>query len=488
MQTYDQPVLPSIIPPASTVLVTSGRGILKNSFFLFLMIWPVFWSFANIIPTDPLYVNIPDAVRFLEPISVGFFLLVTLVLSLSYMSVMTMKIGVGTLLITVVGLISGLISPLSMPSPIDLVYGIYTVILTFVVLFSVIVLRYSNVDLQIYRRYLLALCVVNWLMGVYQTLKFGIHNADFVHGFFEDANVLAEVFYFLITYYLFHYISTRKRASLRWALFLFPIAYFGFNERLNLFFLCFIVPALLFTIRKQITRFMVLIPFVVLVIGSVIMVANSQGLSSRVGNVIAVIEDRGGIFELGFFKSYVTAWQTISDSPATIIFGVGPSNFAGSVASSRYRRGTATPVSNKIFDYWLNVVNNRKMGTGAYDSPANFYSNMLGEFGLVGFFALLGILYTILRQLWRIGKNCATPAIGAWAWASFWTWLGLIFQALFVPYGVFGNLMAVTPVVFVTGVLICLPHPTLPIPPKRRLHAMQRVKNFAKRFAPLYYL
>jgi len=392
--------------------------------------------------------------RFIEPlVIVTVFLLAFLAVKSRYLSRLELQTLLLLVTLTLIGFAGAMLSEFAFPGWLNLMYGLYVMLMPWTIVLTVIRLRYPLDYLHAMGTFLFALCSINWVIGLGQVIVFGIKNADYVHGFFQDANILATVFYFLISYYLFHYTLSNKRSFLLRGLFLFPIAYFAFNEKLNLFFLAVIVPLILWQIRARLKRFIWLAPVLLLGLGLTVMYAEKQGLHSRVDNVLAVAESRGSLFELGFFQSYRTAWNTVTENPARFLIGLGPSNYGGSVASSRVVARTATPISDVLFGQYDIINSGPATGTGNYDSPINYFANTLGEFGVFGLVVILTLLYLVLRFLWKIFRTSRDQFVVAWAFAAFWGWVGIAYQAAFMPFGVFENPMGVIPIALVTGIL-----------------------------------
>ena len=428
---------------------------IRQRYFLFLLLWPIFWSAASIVTGDSFHFDVPRTLRFIEPLVIGaVFLLALLALKSRHLSRFELLTLLLLVFLTLIGLAGVMLSEFAFPGWLNLMYGLYVMLMPWIVVLTVLRLRYPLDYLHATGTFLFALCSINWVIGLGQMIVFGIKNADYVHGFFQDANILATVFYFLISFYLFYYTLSNNRSFLLRGLFLFPIAYFAFNEKLNLFFLAVIVPLILWQIRARLKRLVWAALVLLLGFGLVITFADKQGLQSRVGNVLAVAESRGSLFELGFFQSYRTAWNTVTENPVRFLIGLGPSNYGGSVASSRVATGTATPISDMLFGQLAIVNSGPETGTGSYDSPINYFANSLGEFGVFGLVVILTLLYLILHSLWKIFRTSRDRFVVAWAFAAFWGWVGIAYQATFMPFGVFENTMSMIPIALVTGILL----------------------------------
>ena len=454
-------------------LSSSSPAVLKESFcltkwilqayFLFLLIWPVFWSAASIVIGDPFHFDVPRSLRFVEPLVIGaMFLLGVLGVTSRHLSWFEFLVFSLLILLTVIGLAGALLSEFVFPGLLNFMYGLYVMLVPWVVVWTVMRLQYRLNYLHAVETFLFALCSINWIVGLGQVIVFGIKNADYVHGFFQDANVLATVFYFLISYYWFYYALSNKRSFLLRGLILFPIAYFAFNEKLNLFFLAVIIPLILWQMRARLKRFIWVAPVLLSGLFLTVLYAEQQGLSGRVGDIWAVAESRGGLFELGFFQSYRTAWSVVAENPVQFLVGLGPSNYGGAVASSRDIAGTATPITDMLFRQ-LDTIAKPETGTGSYDSPVNYFANVLGEFGVIGLLAILTLLYFVLLSLWRICKTSRDQFVVAWAFATFWGWVGIAYQSTFTPFGVFENPMSMIPIALVTGILL------VSVPPAKTL-------------------
>ena len=447
----------SLAVPVNTSRSTRWK---LQGYFLFLLLWPVFWSAASIATDSPFHFVVPRTLRFVEPLVIGAVFLFG-ILGVTFRHLSWFEFIVLSLLVflTLIGLAGALLSEFVFPGWLNFMYGLYVMLVPWIVVWTVMRFRYHLDYLHTMETFLFALCSINWIVGLGQVIVFGIKNADYVHGLFQDANILATVFYFLISYYWLYYALSNKRSFLLKGLILFPIAYFAFNEKLNLFFLAVIIPLILWQMRARLKRFIWVAPVLLLWLGLTFLYAEQQGLGNRVNNVWAVAESRGSLFDLGFFQSYRTAWNTVAENSVQFLVGLGPSNYGGSVASSRDAAGIATPITDMLFRQ-LDVINSGpETGTGSYDSPVNYFANVLGEFGVFGLLITLTLLYFVLLFLWKIFKTSRDQFVVAWAFAAFWGWVGIAYQATFMPFGVFENPMSMIPIALVTGILFVSARP-----------------------------
>jgi hypothetical protein len=407
----------------------------------------VLWSNAKIADaSDPgRYITLPAAVRFIEPIVLGLVLAFALLFGdqrrepvssnlLRWLAVLFMAGVVGSLLFS--------------PGLLNALYGIYDVAVGFLLLLTLSVLRVNRDELRTLTAYLYVLCFLNLLIGIRQALVLGIQ-ADRIHGLYDDANTMSTVLYVFSAYCLYRYVASRSIIHLLYALALISIAYLGFNEKLNLFFLAVMLPLLGLRLRKSPLLIASAGIAVVLLVGVTVTLASRSGMLGRTTAVSDIIRLRGGWAALGFVRSWPIAWQQISHQPTTVLFGIGPSNFGGAVAASRFNNGTAASITNELFQF---QTSNEYLG--AFDSPTNYFSNMLAEFGVIGLLAVLALLITVVRALHVAGKRLSNPELVAWAWAAKWGWVVVSMQAFFVPFGVFGNLAVMTPITIASAVVV----------------------------------
>ncbi len=416
-------------------------------FFLFLLTWPVLASNALIrIPGDPgHWITMPAAARFVEPVV----LLGALFGSYLFGRPLRYRFLISLVRCTAAIVVAGLVgSLLAFPGLFNMLYGVYEVIVCLLALVAVLACGFDRKELRKLMGYLAILGAVNCVVGVAQIAVLGVA-ADNVHGLYNDANTMSTVLYIVSGFCLYYYTLTRSLRHLAYGLGLIPIAYLAFNEKLNLFFLVLMAPLVLLRMRKQVFSIgLAAVAGVVLVV-STARYAERSGVAGRTAVVSDLIAERGGPLTLGVFRSWPTAWEQINDGPASLLFGSGASNFGGPVAAGRFNRGTATLITTELF-----AVQTSAAYLGAFDSPTNYFSNVLGEFGVVGLIATLVWLARVVFTLHVIGLRHPEPDIIAWAWAAKWGWLMVAMQALFVPFGVFENLAVIAPLALITGIVV----------------------------------
>ena len=421
--------------------------LVSGGFFVFLLVWPILWCNAKIVDaSDPgRWVSLPTTVRFVEPaVILG-------VIALAYLFGRPSRDHFTTSILRWLGIlgVAGIVgSILAPPGLLNMLYGIYDVMVAFVLLVAALVVGFDRTELMKLTRYLVLLCLLNWIVGVVQAVVLGVE-ADLIHGLFNDANTMSTVFYVLSGYCLYRYALSRSLPHLFYGLFLLPIAYLGFNEKLNLFFLGCMMPLVFLRLRKRLLPVILAGVTGVLLIVATVDFAASRGLSGRTSQVSDLTAQRGGLVALGVIRSWPLAWEQIKDQPLELLFGSGASNYGGPVAAGRFNNGTATTITNEIFEFQTG-----REYLGAFDSPTNYFSNVLAEFGLVGFLAALALLGRIVWTLHRLGAWHSDPDLVAWAWAAKWGWIVVAMQAVFVPFGAFGNLAVMTPIVLATAVVV----------------------------------
>ena len=421
--------------------------VIGGAFFVFLLVWPVVWSNAKIADVgDPgRWLSIPTQVRFVEPI------VLISVLALAYLfgrppqDRFLVSILRWLALFFVAGIVG---SALAFPGVLTAAYGTYDVTVAFLLLVAVVALRYDRIELITLTRYLVLLCLLNWIVGVVQAVVLGVE-ADHIHGLYNDANTMSTVFYVVSGYCLYRYALSRSLPYLAYGLFLIPIAYLGFNEKLNLIFLGLMLPLVLLRLRRSPLRAALAGIAGLLLIGATMSLATSSGMMGRTNDLSDLVTERGGLLTLGVVRSWPMAWDEIKNQPATFLFGTGASNFGGAVAAGRFNNGTATQVTNEIFKFQTSSEY-----LGAFDSPTNYFSNALAEFGLVGLVAVVALLGRIVWTLHRVGRCHTDPDLVAWAWASKWGWIIVAMQAVFVPFGAFGNLAVMAPIALATAAVV----------------------------------
>src|SRR5437667_417343 len=83
---------------------------------------------------------------------------------------------VGTL--GVAGIVGSMLAP---PGVLNMLYGIYDVMVAFVLLVAALVVGFDRTELMKLTRYLVLLCLLNWIVGVVQAVVLGVE-ADLIHG------------------------------------------------------------------------------------------------------------------------------------------------------------------------------------------------------------------------------------------------------------------------------------------------------------------
>ncbi len=324
----------------------------------------------------------------------------------------------------------------------------YDVIVAFLLLIPLLLLNYNRTEFSIVSVYFFVLCLVNWFVGLDQGIVMGVQ-ADRIHGMYDDANTMSTVFYLASGYCLYRYAVGRTVRHLLYGLFLIPMAYLGFNEKLNLFFLGVILPLVFLRLTKNPLHMLFASLAGIILIAATLGLAERSGLTGRTSTLSDLIRGRGGITALGVIRSWPMAWGQISDNPRSLLFGSGASNFGGSVAANRFNSGTATAITNEVFQFQTGAEY-----LGAFDSPTNYFTNVLAEFGVVGFVAIVILLVFVVRTLHILARKHTDPDLVAGAWAAKWGWVIVAMQAFFVPFGAFGNLAVMVPIALATAVVV----------------------------------
>jgi hypothetical protein len=220
---------------------------------------------------------------------------------------------------------------------------------------------------------------------------------DNVNGFFSDAHVFGSFMAMGSVAFFSKFIYERKTKFLGISILFLLISFFSSNEKViiaNLLFLFF----LLFTYSK-ITR---LVTYVIA--GSILFLVFSNfdvetfleplGIEFRLFWLIKAID----FSELGPIKAWQISMHYWLANPYTFLFGTGPANYASVGALAAFTEG----VKNLIYqqnDFYISM--SELAFNSSFDRPFNFFTNILVEFGLLGFLLFFILVFKIIKTVYK---------------------------------------------------------------------------------------
>ena len=250
--------------------------------------------------------------------------------------------------------------------------------------------------------------------------------SDFIHGLFSDAHVLGAMLAIVSCVAFSRFMAVGGVRLLLLSVGLFLVSYYPANEKMIAFNLAWWAGALAWRLVKHPRSRRGLI------IGSAacaavlwVAVARAEYVSDwfRVSDVT-----QRNVLELGPFQAWTRAGYVVLDSPSALIAGVGPGNFAG-VAAARALEDD--PVRYRaLSERAASTLLDAEKDVAALGWVANTWSNLLAEFGVLGFllfaFALRRFSWPILR--WRpatrydaVAKTVFLAGFGSIVWQGFIT-------------------------------------------------------------------
>lgn len=219
------------------------------------------------------------------------------------------------------------------------------------------------------------------------------------------------------------------------------------------------VAVLVLRSRRRLVRVLVMVPVAVLASLLFLLVSSGAGSLTTARELITGnLEGRlsgGGyrglafVRDLGVVRMFEDFGALSAADPATIVLGVGPSNYGSPAAMTRLDRGLASPATRDLF--WWEVMKEpeliaigelRLLGLSAKTSLVGV---VLGEYGCI---AVLAFLYVLLWPLWIPDQAVhARPAAIAWGSRLFWlktAYLAVVLQAAVATLGAWDNDVVLT--------------------------------------------
>jgi hypothetical protein len=216
---------------------------------------------------------------------------------------------------------------------------------------------------------------------------------DNVNGFFSDAHVFGSFMAMTSVAFFAKFIYERNVKFLLFSVLVLLISFFSSNEKViiaNLLFLFF----LLFTYTKVTRKVTYIIAgFVLLLIVSNFDVDSflaRLGIEFRLFWLIKAID----LSELGPIKAWQIAMQHWLANPYTFLFGVGPANYASTGALAAFTEGAKNLIYQQE-DFYITM--SELAFNSSFNRPFNFFTNLLVEFGLVGFIIFLALVFKLTK-------------------------------------------------------------------------------------------
>jgi hypothetical protein len=220
---------------------------------------------------------------------------------------------------------------------------------------------------------------------------------DLIHGFFGDAHLLGSFLAIGSCVAFSRFLEEGGLSYLVLSGFLFFVSLFPVNEKVIIFNVLWCAVALARRLISHLRGRRTLATAAaacVLVLGLTL----GRGCDSESLTRIDLLFSRN-VSELGPVRAWVLSWHAISDSPVDLAIGLGPGNFAGLAAqrSVQEQQGRLGTFRRSVRD----VLAEEPGAGGAVDWVANTWSNLLAEFGLIGFGAFALALIRVSLPLYR---------------------------------------------------------------------------------------
>ena len=279
----------------------------------------------------------------------------------------------------------------------------------------------------------------------YQIPFFGFHE-DSITGFFSDAHVFGTILGIISIVCFIDYINYGYRFS---AIFSFTILLFTSypkNEKIVALNVLAIITLLLFHILSQLSSLKKYLVISTLFISLLFFYPYAEnyllGPDSN-SRYISLVEF--GIESFGPIIAWPMAWDAISESIKSSLFGVGAGEYGWITAGRNVAMGAGSKHS-KVFDLEFAPDNINNSG---FLFRTNTWSSLLAEFGLIGF-----INFIIIQNLIVIGvsKYKTQSRFEKNIKATFYIILMLIiFQGFFTPYTNWSESVLMFPMMYIAA-------------------------------------
>ena len=294
-----------------------------------------------------------------------------------------------------------------------------------------------------------------WIFSVYLGISIAVAlfvqfpvlriKSDYIHGLFSDAHVLGAVLAIFSCVAFSRFMAVGGVRLLLVSVALFLVSYFPANEKMIAFNLAWWAGALVWRLVKHPrSRRGLTIGSAACVVALWVAVARTEYVSDWF-RVDVVTEH--SLLELGPLQAWSRAGYVVLDSPSALIVGIGPGNFAGVAAVRsleddpvRYRA-----LSERAATTLLDAAKEQS----ALGWVANTWTNLLAEFGVLGF---LLFAFAVRRLCWPILRWRPVTRYDAVARTVFLAGFGaIIFQGFITPYTNWAEQVLVYPLMVVAA-------------------------------------
>ena len=251
---------------------------------------------------------------------------------------------------------------------------------------------------------------------------------DLIHGFFSDAHMFGSFLAIGSCVAFVRFLEAGGLPTIAVAGVLLAISYYPANEKVIIFNVAFwaVVLAKRLLLHPRGRRGLAVAAAIV-----PLAVALSLGRGGDAEPLIrAQLLSERKLTEIGPVRSMILSWRVVSASPVELAIGLGPGNYAGLAAA------TAAQASSRglmrLSRAARNVLLEDPGEAGAIAWATNTWSNLLAEFGLVGFgiFAAALVRVTLPIYRWR-----AVDRFDSLVRSAFLATLSVVvWQGCFTPY------------------------------------------------------
>lgn len=268
---------------------------------------------------------------------------------------------------------------------------------------------------------------------------------DFIHGFFSDAHVFGSLLAIgsCVAFSRFMAVGGVRLLALAVALFL--VSYYPANEKMTAFNLAWWGGALVWRlVRHPRSRRGLVIGSAACAAVLWVGVVRAEYVSDwfRVSEVTS-----RSMFELGPFQAWVRAEYVVTDSPSSLILGIGPGNFAGVAAARALEDDPAR--YRALSERAASTLRDAEKDLAALGWVANTWTNLLAEFGLFGFVVFA---FAVGRLSWPILQWRPVTRYDAVVRTVFLAGFGaVVWQAFITPYTNWAEPVLVYPVMVVAA-------------------------------------
>jgi hypothetical protein len=287
--------------------------------------------------------------------------------------------------------------------------------------------------------------VVNLLVVLFYQIPFyWVTLADKVMGLYADAHILGTYLSIYSIGFLYSFLATGKVRHFLVSISLFMISLFPSNEKVLLFHMLYFSIVVLFSFNKSAVNRKIF--FALLILTIIPFIVNYDKLEEYY-NIFEVVRlyvyDRG-IENIGIVQAWPLAFQYISESFHTLLFGLGAGNYAGVAASRAFANGIN---SKLISDFQMELSG---LYGGAFEYKTNVWTNLLAQFGVIGFVIYMVVILKVIN-IFR-GKNLSSN-VSVYRNTALYAFLVIVFQSFFTPF-TFGDPVYVYPLVFFATYLL----------------------------------